>query len=139
MDNLDICLDDLPYQVNKDYEGKKEKCVVYNYGIRESLEFGLAFVKQCDVVGFDPSPISVEWWKNNQKKIQAEHPNYKFSPNGAGGLDRTIVLGEYKWGQVSIIQFPERVINVKDCNKQGACKYHFHKKQQQFSIKVQTL
>jgi len=98
----------------------------------------LAFAKQCTVIGFDPSPISVEWWKKNKNEITAEHPLYNFSPRGAGGFDGTIELGEYDWGQVSIIQFPERVINTNDCNTHGACKYHFHK-QTKVRIPVQTL
>jgi len=139
VDNLDVCLDDLPYQIGEDSKGKKDNCVVYDFGIRTNPEYGLAFAKQCDVVGFDPSPISIEWWKEKQTEIQAKYPNYKFSPKGAGGWDGIVELGEYDWGQVSIIQFPEHVINTTNCNKDGACKYHFYNQQKQFKIPVQTL
>ena len=44
VDNSVVCLDDLPYQILDD--GKKKKnCVVYDFGIRESPDFGLTFAK----------------------------------------------------------------------------------------------
>eukprot|EP00535_Pseudo-nitzschia_heimii_P003895 CAMPEP_0197178638 /NCGR_PEP_ID=MMETSP1423-20130617/3858_1 /TAXON_ID=476441 /ORGANISM="Pseudo-nitzschia heimii, Strain UNC1101" /LENGTH=368 /DNA_ID=CAMNT_0042628421 /DNA_START=104 /DNA_END=1210 /DNA_ORIENTATION=+ len=144
VDNSAICLDDLPYDRDgndKKTKGKKkkDKCVVYDYGIRESPEFGLAFAKQCDVVGFDPSPISAKWWKKKKGSILKEHPGYSFSNVGAGGVDGDLELREYDWDQVSIIQFPQRVINTNDCNKEGKCKYHMHDRQKSFFVPVQTL
>ena len=139
LDNQVICLDDLAYRIG-DEEQRKTGCVVYDFGIRESPEFGLVFAKQCDVVGFDPSPISVEWWKTKEQDFQATYgDSYNFSPVGAGGIDGTVVLREYDWGQVSIIEFPYRVINTTDCNSVGACKYSFHDKQKEFQIPVKTL
>ncbi len=137
VDNAVLCMDDLAFQPGDD-QRQKNNCVVYDFGIRESPEFGLAFAKQCDVVGFDPSPISVEWWNKEQKNILATHPRYRFSPVGAGGKDGNVVLREYDWGQVSIIEFPYRVINTTDCNN-GHCKFSFHQKQKEFSIPVKTL
>ena len=142
VDNSVLCLDDLPYDANGDDGKKKRKkkdCVIYDYGIRESPEFGLTFSQQCDVVGFDPSPISVQWWKDKREKIQKKHPRYTFSNVGAGGVDGDVVLREYDWGQVSIIEFPQRVINTNDCNSSGGCKYTFHEQQASFTIPVQTL
>jgi FkbM family methyltransferase len=138
VDNSNICMDGLPFQVGDD-QHKKEGCIIYDFGIRESPEFGMTFAKQCDVVGFDPSPISIDWWKKEQDAIQKEHPNYSFSPVGAGGIDGKVVLREYDWGQVSIIEFPTRVIDTTNCNGAGACKYTFHEQQKSFEIPVQTL
>ena len=137
MDNSNLCMDDLPFKVGD--ETPKKGCVVYDFGIRESPDFGLAFAKQCEVVGFDPSPISVEWWKKEKESILKEHPAYRFSPVGAGGTDGDVVLREYDWGQVSIIEFPFRVINTTDCNDGGMCKFSFHNKQKEFKIPVKTL
>ena len=141
LDDQVICLDDLPYKVGQDETGpRKQGCVVYDFGIRESPDFGLTFAKQCDVVGFDPSPISVDWWKNSQKDIQSTYgDSYNFSPVGAGGIDGTVVLREYDWGQVSIIEFPYRVINTSDCMSDGHCRFNFHQKQKEFGIPVKTL
>ena len=138
VDNSVVCLDDLPYQILDD--GKKKKnCVVYDFGIRESPDFGLAFAKQCDVVGFDPSPISIQWWKNSKEKILQDYPGYQFAPVGAAGVDGELLLREYDWGQVSIIEFPKRVVNTNDCDTKGNCKYTFHKQQKTFPIPVATL
>ena len=142
LDNQAICLDDFPYVVGGDNDAaekkKKKNCVVYDFGIRESPEYGLAFTHQCDVVGFDPSPISIKWWKNKRASIQKEHPTYDFLGVGAGGIDGEIELREYDWGQVSIIEFPRRVTNTSDCTY-GACKYKFYDVQKSFPIPVRTL
>mmetsp|Transcript_11403 Transcript_11403/g.32847 ORF Transcript_11403/g.32847 Transcript_11403/m.32847 type:complete len:366 (-) Transcript_11403:373-1470(-) len=146
IDNSLICIDNLPYELENNANGtkakpksrKKNDCVVYDFGIRESPDFGLTFTKQCDVVGFDPSPISKQWWKNKGKEIRKEHPRYDFVDVGAGGIDGEIELKEYDWGQVSIIEFPERVIDLKRCFNHGGCKYNFHK-QESFTIPVRTM
>ncbi|HEY8783449.1 MAG TPA: FkbM family methyltransferase [Mucilaginibacter sp.] len=43
-----------------------EKSVVYSFGIGEDLTFDLELIRQfnCKVVGFDPTPKSIEWTKN---------------------------------------------------------------------------
>lgn len=149
LDTSLICMHDFPFLIDdgtsarsvgaKTRKGKMRNCVVYDFGIRESPEYGLAFTQQCDVVGFDPSPISKEWWRKSQESIQKEHPTYKFWDVGAGGIDGEIVLREYNWGQVSIIEFPMRVINTTNCNESGNCKFHFHDRQKTFKIPVRTL
>jgi hypothetical protein len=77
VDNQMVCLDTFPHLQGvggKDAptnSTKQKDCVVYDFGIRKSPEYGLAFSKapfNCQVAGFDPSPISIEWWKNNEKK-----------------------------------------------------------------------
>jgi hypothetical protein len=121
---------------------EKEPCVVYDFGIRESPEYGLAFAHdpfQCDVYGFDPSPISIEWWNKNHNDIQKVHPTYQFKGVGAGGTDGTVELREYDWGQVSILQYPTRVVDVTQCNTAGGCKYKFYNEQKSFNIPVRTL
>lgn len=138
VDNSMLCMDELPFLPGDDMTPKND-CVVYDFGIRESPDFGLAFAKQCDVVGFDPSPISIEWWKKEKDSILDKYPGYKFSPVGAGGTDGNVVLREYDWGQVSIIEFPYRVIDKTNCTEAGACKFSFHEKQKEFNIPVKTL
>ena len=137
LDNSSICMDDFPYVI--DANNKKKKCVVYDFGIRESPEYGLAFTQQCDVVGFDPSPISIKWWKAKQFDVKKKHPTYQFLGVGAGGIDGEIQLREYDWGQVSIVEFPRRVFNTTDCNSNGMCKYTFYDQQKSFPIPVRTL
>jgi FkbM family methyltransferase len=164
LDNQGICLDDFPNVFNIDgldnnnnnnnkdsssslrNSNKKKKqqqhqqdCIVYDFGIRESPEYGLAFAQQnCTTVGFDPSAISIEWWKKKKDKIQKKYPTYTFLGVGAGGIDGDITLREYDWGQVSIIEFPKRVIDLTNCTD-GNCRYHFHDQQKSFQIPVRTL
>mmetsp|Transcript_4300 Transcript_4300/g.4998 ORF Transcript_4300/g.4998 Transcript_4300/m.4998 type:complete len:397 (+) Transcript_4300:47-1237(+) len=167
LDDQQICLDDFPNVFENDNDNsngsssssvlrsttnetskkkkKKKKrqeqqdCVVYDFGIRESPEYGLAFAQRnCETIGFDPSPISIEWWENNKNKIQKEYPTYKFVGFGAGGIDGDITLREYDWGQVSIMEFPQRVIDTKNCTSNGNCRYNFHT-QKSFTIPVRTL
>lgn len=157
LDNQMICLDNFP-NLDKSAlssirglvsgsqntaaaaENQQQECIVYDFGIRESPEYGLAFAKapfHCNVVGFDPSPISVEWWKRNQQSIRKDHPKYDFMGVGAGGVDGPLELHEYDWGQVSILQYPQRVIDTNNCTSAG-CRYkHFNQKT--FTIPVKTL
>jgi hypothetical protein len=121
LDNQGICLDDFLNVFNidgldnnnnnnkdsssslrnnsnkKKKKEEQENCIVYDFGIRESPEYGLAFARQnCTTVGFDPSPISIKWWENNKNKIQKEYPTYTFLGLGAGGIDGDITLRECK-------------------------------------------
>jgi hypothetical protein len=73
-----------------------------------------------------------------KKKIHLDHPEYKFFPVGAGGVDGPLVLREYNWGQVSIIQYPTRVVDTNNCTEDGACRYKFYS-QNSFTIPVKTL
>jgi hypothetical protein len=157
LDDQVVCLDTFPHLqgYKQDLSGlrgvhtkdtatastQQKDCVVYDFGIRESPEYGLAFSGtpfNCSVTGFDPSPISHEWWKRNQAKIREDHPKYTFMGVGAGGVDGSIELREYDWGQVSILQYPKRVIDTSNCTKEGACRYKFYK-QEAFTIPVKTL
>jgi len=138
VDNSVICMDRLPYVVGDD-ANKKKHCTIYDFGVRESPDFGLAFAKQCNVVGFDPSPISVKWWEKNRDEIRKQYPNYQFSAMGAGGTDGEVTLREYDWGQVSIIEFPKRVVNTNDCDSRGNCKYTFYNQQGSHQLPVRTL
>ena len=67
----------------------------------------------CEVHGFDPSPISSEWWDSEQAKELRKLPNYHFHPYGAGGTDGTVTLKEYNWRQVSILHYPSYVLDCK--------------------------
>jgi hypothetical protein len=94
-------------------KSKNKKCVVYDYGIREQPQFGLYFAKnypQCEVHAFDPSPISVKWWNTDTNDVVLKElkalPNYFFHDWGAGGVDGTIQLFGYNWGQVSSVRVP---------------------------------
>jgi FkbM family methyltransferase len=120
---------------------KKKNCIVYDFGIRESPEYGLAFAKapfDCQVVGFDPSPVSLKWWERKKDEILVNYPGYQFQPVGAAGHDGMLELREYDWGQVSIIEFPTRVVDLTRCEG-GQCKYTFHNAQKSFDIPVRTL
>ena len=180
VDNQSVCLDNFPdtavgifssssggggglFQTKKrNNNGNNGRCIVYDFGIRESPEYGLAFVNSpfnCEVVGFDPSPISVKWWSKNKdklSKLEKDHDDrnrnggngdgdgggggtYNFMAVGAGGVDGTLTLREYDWDQVSILEFPLRVVNTNDCNSKGMCRYNFHKKQGTHQIPVTTL
>jgi FkbM family methyltransferase len=153
LDDQEVCLDTFPViggatdaapsakSAQSTAKNGKKNCVVYDFGIRESPEYGLAFAKapfDCQVVGFDPSPVSVEWWKKEKDNILAKYPGYTFHAVGAAGHDGMLELREYDWGQVSIVEFPTRVVDVTRCTGQN-CKYTFHKKQGSFNIPVKTL
>ncbi len=45
-----------------------ENSVVYSFGIGEDISFDLAVIEnhKCHVYGFDPTPKSIEWIRNNQ-------------------------------------------------------------------------
>lgn len=76
-------------------------CLVYDFGIRQQPEFGIALAKHagCEVHGFDPSPVALQWFA--KAKERGELPsNYHFHPYGAGGVDGTVTLSQYDWDQV---------------------------------------
>jgi len=88
----------------------KQKCVVYDLGIRANPEFGVNMMKQqgCSVRAYDPSPTSQKWWENENgdavvTELKAAGDDmYKLNLVGAGGTDGNIQLYEYNWQQVSI-------------------------------------
>jgi hypothetical protein len=161
LDNANVCLDNFPHVSGKAGDGVSVKeaggsalrgsanagktkegppCVVYDFGVREDPHYGFAFTKppfNCQVVGFDPSPISVKWWKKNQEKIRRDHPTYDFREYGAGGEDGLLELKEYDWGQVSILRYPTSVVNINNCTSDG-CRYKKYD-QKGFHIPVKTL
>jgi hypothetical protein len=151
LDSHVLCLDDFPAVAGPPGGASGEAdgataasppCLVYDFGIRRSPEFGLAFAGPpfgCEVVGFDPSPISLQWWEEEGKAITEKYPSYKFLPTGAAGHDGETRLLEYDWGQVSIIEFPNRVVDTTNCTPTGQCRYRFHEPQRAFSIPVKTL
>jgi hypothetical protein len=149
LDNQIVCLDNFPTPTIPQPESStlsssssSSSCLVYDFGIRESPEFGLAFSGgpyHCDVVGFDPSPITQEWWKRRGPTIQQQYPTYRFVPSGAAGHDGVTRLLEYDWGQVSIIEFPTRVVDTKNCTATGQCRFKLHPPQRSFTIPVRTL
>jgi FkbM family methyltransferase len=156
LDDQRICLDNFPaaaavangISLAKAGEGDnksttdKKNCVVYDFGIRTAPEYGLAFAKapfNCQVVGFDPSPISEKWWREKKDEILATHPGYIFKPVGSGGHDGILELREYDWGQVSIIEFPTLVVNPTRCNQNDQCNYTRYNQQGKFKVPVRTL
>lgn len=110
-----ICLDDSSMPWNPSPAGVPpgmRPCVVYDFGIRQQPEFGMTLAKHtgCEVHAFDPSPISVTWFKEARQRGSVPR-NYHFHPYGAGGIDGNVHLKEYDWGQVSILRLPELVNN----------------------------
>jgi FkbM family methyltransferase len=145
LDDQVVCMDDFKEPPTSVVAATKASgtppCLVYDFGIRKSPEFGLAFSGQpfnCEVVGFDPSPISERWWKDQGSAITQKYPTYKFLPVGAGGQDGDTRLLQYDWGQVSIIEFPTHIVDVTNCTD-GACRYIKHQPQKEFHIPVKTL
>jgi len=143
IDGQIVCLDTFPtVGLSNTKKSEKKNCIVYDFGIRESPEYGLAFAKpafDCEVVGFDPSPISVAWWNDKKEEIRAKYPGYSFQAVGAAGHDGSLELREYDWGQVSIIEFPTLTVDVTRCRDDGQCKYHKYEGQKSYSIPVKTL
>jgi FkbM family methyltransferase len=64
----------------------------------------------CEVHGFDPSPVSLEWIQTSEMMNKTR---FHFHPYGAGGVDGQVDLYKYDWGQVSIIR------NVKNLGEQS--------------------
>lgn len=122
-----ICLDELPeptIQTSKELPvvtplpaNKTAPCLVYDFGIRKQPQFGAIMARTfgCEVHAFDPSPISKEYFENDEASLKLrELPNYHFHPYGAGAVDGTVSLNEYNWGQVSIMKYPSMRI---DCGE----------------------
>ena len=84
-------------------------------GVRDMPTFGLTMAQTfgCEIHAFDPSPVSVEWWNSKTHEARAAIRNdpkisklYHFYQYGAGGIDGTINLVDYDWGQVSLLRYP---------------------------------
>ena len=90
-----------------------QKCVVYDFGIRQEPHFSVALAERgCEVHGFDPSDISREGVKKGRKRQKGyewmtralDSPNFHFHAYGAGGKDGDMTLHNYNWGQVSVVR-----------------------------------
>jgi FkbM family methyltransferase len=118
-------------------------CIVYDFGIRENPEFGKTLLGApfyCKVYAFDPSPITREFYASPQSAHLRNHPNYTLFHYGAGGLDGSVRLNEYDWGQVSIIRFPLEVQKNCSSTSAGNCALDLHPYQlQTFMLPVRTL
>lgn len=147
----DICIDKLPkpiidqnvddvskLKVNDNSQEKNRNCLVYDFGIRAQPQFGstLARVFGCEVHAFDPSPVSTDWWNSDDAKKLRELPNYHFHPYGTGGIDGSIILKEYNWGQVSILRYPSQTLDCKE--DKPNCK-SLHHTSKSFRLPVKTL
>lgn len=137
-----ICLDDLhlvPHGAPPPPGADEPPCLVYDFGIREQPHFGVTLAEQfgCEVHAFDPSPISVSYWKNQLSKRKV--PDYHFHPYGAGGIDGNIKLYEYNWGQVSLLKYP-MYLNHSTCLEDGRTHCTMEKPaQESFTLPVRTL
>lgn len=141
-----VCIDNLPkprtkYELNKE-DGSKQSndppCLIYDFGIRAQPQFGAVMARTfgCEVHGFDPSPVSTEWWKSDLANELRKLPNYHFHPYGAGGNDGDIVLKEYNWGQVSILRYPSWTVRCKEGDPNCDLEWHESK---DFKLPVKTL
>jgi len=136
-----ICLDSFPPPAS--LASAKAPCIVYDFGIREQPEFGkmMATKYGCEVHAFDPSPISVQFYRANDELQKL--PNYHFHEYGAGGRDGEVSLWTYNWGQVSIIQNAAHV-NRSSCPPDyvegGQCSLNYpHIAQKEFKLQVRTV
>jgi FkbM family methyltransferase len=139
-----VCLDLLPpprddYLNTATINLKNPPCLIYDFGIRAQPEFGavLARVFGCEVHAFDPSPVSIDWWKSSKADSLRKFPNYHFHPYGAGGQDGLLTLHEYNWNQVSIFRYPSNYLNCKN-GTDGHCEMR-HADQAPVHIPIKTL
>lgn len=79
-------------KINKKWYGNKyggffaspaslnEKSVVYSFGIGEDISFDEAMIKyhNCSVFGFDPTPKSIHWIKNQQDKLPSRFTFFEY-------------------------------------------------------------
>ena len=107
-----VCMDRFP-------TASTQRCVVYDFGIREQPAFGLELATafpHCEVHAFDPSPVSIAWWASSatDATVRQLHAlkNYFFHPYGAGGVDGAVELHDYNWGQVGCFYFPLHCVRI---------------------------
>ena len=136
-----VCIDNLPKPRTKLELNKKQNdppCLIYDFGIRAQPQFGAVMARTfgCEVHGFDPSPVSTNWWKSDEANELRKLPNYHFHPYGAGGNDGDIVLKEYNWGQVSILRYPSYTVKCKEGSPNCDLEGRFSK---DFRLPVKTL
>jgi FkbM family methyltransferase len=112
-------------------------CIVYDFGIRP--DFGEILSQppfNCKVFALDPSPITQKWYERNP--VLKDNPNYNLLFFGAGAKDETIQLKEYNWDQVSIYNYPTRVVDPSRCDKDH-CKYKLFEVQKIHNLPVRGL
>jgi len=134
------CLDDFPPSAPKG-------CVVYDFGIRKNPEFGAILSKEpyrCQVFAFDPSPETRKWYLESQEESVVQlraNPNYHlYTKFGAGYADETITLREYNWQQVSIVHYPDHVVDLENCPPDAKnCNYKSFGTQKKHQLKVRSL
>jgi FkbM family methyltransferase len=118
---------------------KTEKCVVYDFGIRQQPHFGEALARDygCEVHAFDPSPITLSWIKSADV---SKLPNYHFHPYGGGGVDGNVTLFEYwDWDQISIIKLPNQLLKEHTDGGKGPDRVNWQPPQQKIQIPVKTI
>lgn len=128
-----VCLDSFTpiNSSSKNNKGKKKSppCLVYDFGVRDMPSFGITMAQTfgCEVHAFDPSPVSVQWWEskspNAARVAIRDDPKlselYHFHPYGAGGIDGTIKLVDYDWGQVSLLRYNNFVLDCDESKEKG--------------------
>jgi len=136
-----ICLDGLPKPGTKyEVKGEKPPCLIYDFGIRAQPQFGATMARDfgCQVHGFDPSPVSTDWWDSDDAKSLRDLPNYHFHPYGAGGTDGVVTLKEYNWGQVSILRYNSWQFDCEGKDEGSNCGTKF-RDSKSFNLDVKTL
>jgi len=126
-----VCLDKIDLRT--------EKCIVYDFGIRQQPHFGEALARDygCEVHAFDPSPITLSWI---QSAPVSKLPNYHFHPYGGGGVDGTITLWEYwDWDQISIVKLPRKLGDEHTDGGKGPDRVNVQPSQRKFPIPVKTI
>ena len=136
-----ICLDYLLASGGDALE-EGDRCVVYDWGIREQPQFGEVLSGapfDCDVYAFDPSPIAVKWAETSE--LVRERENYHFFGEGAGAHDGEVELRAYNWGQVSILRAPSHHLartRLAECTIEACPTYSFDE-QDKFPLRVRSL
>lgn len=69
-------------------ESLNEKSVIYSFGIGEDISFDEAMIKNhnCSVFGFDPTPKSINWIRNPQKKLPSKFTFLEYGIGNTSGF-----------------------------------------------------
>ena len=112
------------------------------YITRTEPDFGVILSRppfNCKVFAFDPSPTTQKWYASDDAKELREQKNYYLFLFGGGYEDGSIELKEYNWDQVSIYQYPNRVVDNTNCTSQGKCRYHKYPMQKVHHLPVRSV
>lgn len=143
-----VCLDILPPPNSSSKKKKAPPCLVYDFGVRDMPTFGLTMAQTfgCEIHAFDPSPVSVKWWNSETHAARAAIRNdpevsklYHFHTYGSGGIDGTINLVDYDWGQVSLLRYPPYVVDCNQTDISKPCKVNPTNQQKAYPLEVKTL